>query len=98
MAQAVAQNKSPRERRASLFEGATIAWEISCHYAPANSMLPQTLMAVFASIVTYTTTTNAEGYIPSVDPTLLLVMQVFCGFTWGCWVVGAGSTAMAKKD
>ena len=79
-------------------EGVTIAWEIFSYNASANSMLPQTLMGVFASIVTYTVTMNADGYIKEVYPTDLLVMQIFCGLTWMCWVVGAFSTATKKKD
>ena len=79
-------------------EGVTIAWEISCYKAPAGSMVPQTLMAVFASIVTYTVTNNAGGYIPNVDASLLTAMQGFCAATWGCWLVGALSTATAKED
>lgn len=78
-------------------EGVTIAWEISSYHAPPGSMLPQTLMGVFASIVTYTVTTNTDGYIKVVDPTILTTLQVFCGLTWGCWLVGAASTATAKK-
>jgi len=78
-------------------EGVTIAWELSTYDAPAGSMLPQTLMGVFASVVTYTVTTNTDGYIKEVDPDLLLAMQSFCALTWGCWLVGAASTAKAKK-
>lgn len=79
-------------------EGLTIAWEIASHEAPANAMLPQTLMGIFATIVTYTATTNADGYIKEVDPAVLLAMQIFCGLTWGCWLVGASATASKKKD
>jgi len=78
-------------------EGVTIAWEISTYNAPANAMLPQTLMGVFATTVTYTATTNADGYIKDVDPCVLLAMQVACGLTWGCWLVGASAVA-TKKD
>lgn len=77
-------------------EGVTIAWEIACYEAPNNSMVPQTLMGVFASVVTYAVTTNADGYIKEVDPTLLVAMQTFCGLTWVCWVCGA-SAASGKK-
>ena len=78
-------------------EGVTIAWEIACYHAPPGSMLPQTLMGVCATIVTYTTTMNADGYIPDVPEDLLLAMQVFCGLTWVCWICGAAATATAKK-
>jgi len=78
-------------------EGVTIAWEISSYSAPGSSMLPQTLMAVFASTVTYAVTTNPDGYIKEVDETVLLATQVFCGLTWLCWIVGASATA-TKKD
>jgi len=78
-------------------EGVTIAWELSSYNAPTNAMLPQTLMSVFASVVTYTVTMNANGYIKTIDPSELLAMQVFCGLTWGCWVVGAFSQATKKK-
>ena len=78
-------------------EGVTIAWEIAKYNAPANSMVPQTLMAFFASVVTFTATTNTDGYIKEVDPSVLLAMQVFCGLTWACWVVGAASTATKPK-
>lgn len=77
-------------------EGVTIAWEIASYNAPANSMLPATLMGVFATVTTYTATVNADGYIKDVDPTVLLAMQVFTGLTWGCWMVSAGATATAK--
>ena len=77
-------------------EGVTIAWEITKYNAPSNSMLPQTLMGVFASIVTYTVTTNTDGYIKEVDPTLLMVMQTFCGLTWVCWLCGASATVGKK--
>ena len=70
-------------------EGITIAWEIAKYKSPPNAMVPQTLMGIFASVVTYTTTMNADGYIPSVDPTELMAMQAFCAATWGCWLVGA---------
>jgi len=78
-------------------EGVTIAWEICKYKCPANAMLPQTLMAVFASIVTYTVTCNKDGYIPSPCPKQVLAMQVFCGLTWVCWVFGAYGTASKKK-
>ena len=58
-------------------------------------MLPQTLMGVFASIVTYTATTNADGYIKDVDPMVLMAMQISCGLTWLCWV--GGLTGALKK-
>ena len=67
------------------------------YYAPPNAMVPQTLMGVFASIVTYTVTMNADGYIKEVDPMLLMATQVACGLTWVCWVCGAAATAKGKK-
>ena len=76
-------------------EGITIAWELMYYSAPPNAMLPQTLMGVFASIVTYTATTNADGYIKDVDPMVLLAMQISCGLTWLCWV--GGLTGALKK-
>ena len=74
-------------------EGLTIAWEITSHSAPPNAMVPQTLMGVFASAVTYTATMNADGYIKDVDPTVLMVLQGACAMTWVCWLCGAVSTA-----
>ena len=78
-------------------EGVTIAWEIAKYEAPTNAMLPQTLMAVFASATTYTVTTNTDGYIKEVCPDLLLAMQVFCALTWGCWLVAVSAVAGKKK-
>lgn len=75
-------------------EGMTIAWELASYKAPANAMLPQTLMGVFASVVTYTATTNTDGYIPVVEPGLLLAMQIFCTLTWVFWIKGFMATAM----
>ena len=77
-------------------EGVTIAWEIMCYKAPSNAMVPQTLMGVFATVVTYTVTSNADGYIKEVDPSLLLATQVFCGLTWVCWLCGASAVAGKK--
>ncbi|XRB06290.1 hypothetical protein NFJ02_27g62420 [Pycnococcus provasolii] len=74
-------------------EGVTIAWEIAFHHAPANSMLPQTLMGVFATVVTYAATSNPGGFVKGLTPTVLQAMQATCGLTWACWVVGAGATA-----
>ena len=42
----------------NLIEGLTIMWEITCYNAPAGAMLPQTLMGVFASVVTYVRATR----------------------------------------
>ena len=78
-------------------EGVTIAWEITCYNAPSNSMVPQTLMGVFASVVTATVTMNTNGYIKDRSDELLLAMQVFCGLTWVCWLVGAARTATKAK-
>jgi len=61
-------------------------------------MPPATLMGVFASVVTYAATTNADGYIKEVDPTVLMALQVFCGLTWACWLGSVYGTATAKKD
>ena len=61
--------------------------------APGDAMVPQTLMGVFASVVTYTVTCNADGYIKDRDETLLLAMQIFCGLTWVCWIGGATAKA-----
>ena len=57
-------------------EGSTIAWEISTWgCTDGRAMLPQTLMGVFSSIVTYAATTNPEGFLPNPDPTVLMVSQ-----------------------
>jgi len=79
-----------------LIEAITIAWEIIFYNAPNNAMLPQTLMAVFASTVTYAVTTNPDGYIKDVDPTLLMMMQ---GATSVCWALqlSALTTVATKK-
>jgi len=77
-------------------EAITIAWEQISFGAPANSMLPQTLMAVFASVVTYTATTNEDGYIPAVEPAVLLAMQSVCALTWVCWGAAASFVATRK--
>lgn len=78
-------------------EGLTIAWEITAHEAPPSSMVPATLMCVFASVTTYTATMNAEGYIKDVDPSVLMALQVFCALTWGCWLASAATTATKGK-
>ena len=36
-------------------------------------------------------TANANGYIKEVDSSVLFAMQIFCGLTWCCWLVGASS-------
>lgn len=51
--------------------------------APANSMLPQTLMGVFATITTYATVTNSGGFIPSLDSDCTMMMKGLTALTWG---------------
>ena len=58
-------------------------------------MLPQTLMGVFSSVVTYGATAHPD-FIKDSDPTVLLLIQICCGLTWACWVVGAYTTAKGK--
>jgi hypothetical protein len=77
-------------------EGVTIAWEIMRYDAPPKSMVPQTLMGVFASVTTYAYTTNEGGFIKDVDPMLLMATQATCGLTWLCWLGGALTTATKK--
>jgi len=77
-------------------EGLTICREIIKYKSPPDAMPPQTLMAVFASVVTYAATTNTDGYIKEVDPTVLVVLQAFCGLTWLCWVAGLSGTLKNK--
>jgi len=79
-----------------LVEGITIAWEIISHEAPPNAMLPQTLMGVFATITTYTATTNTNGFIKVIDPTVLMAMQVATALTWVCWLFAAATIATKK--
>jgi len=79
-------------------EGFTICREITKYKSPPDAMGPQTLMGVFASVVTYAATTNTGGYIKEVDPTVLMALQGFCGLTWACWVASVVAMATAKKD
>eukprot|EP00942_MAST-04A_sp_MAST-4A-sp1_P010201 g10201.t1 len=84
-----------------VIEAVTIMTEQMYYNAPPNAMVPQTLMAVFASVVTYTATTNADGFIADIDPMLLQAMQVSCGICWLCFLLGAkasGSNAPLKAD
>eukprot|EP00326_Haptolina_ericina_P017371 CAMPEP_0181200094 /NCGR_PEP_ID=MMETSP1096-20121128/17560_1 /TAXON_ID=156174 ORGANISM="Chrysochromulina ericina, Strain CCMP281" /NCGR_SAMPLE_ID=MMETSP1096 /ASSEMBLY_ACC=CAM_ASM_000453 /LENGTH=175 /DNA_ID=CAMNT_0023290387 /DNA_START=1 /DNA_END=528 /DNA_ORIENTATION=- len=78
-------------------EGFTICREIYKYKSPSDAMGPATLMGVFASVVTYAATVNTDGYIKEVDPTVLMVLQGFCGLTWACWVASVVGTATAKK-
>lgn len=78
-------------------EGLTIQWEINKYSAPGNSMVPQTLMAVFATIVTVTVSINTDDYIVPQNDEVKLVTQIFCGLTWACWIMGAKG-AMANKS
>ena len=69
--------------------------------SPAFMVPSDDLMAVFASVVTYTATTNADGFIADIDPMLLQAMQVSCGICWLCFLLGAkasGSNAPLKAD
>jgi len=76
-------------------EGFTICREILKYKSPADALPPQTLMGVFASVVTYAATCNTGGYIKVVDPMVLMALQIFCGLTWVCWLVGV--TAAQKN-
>ena len=69
-----------------LVEAVTIAWEISSYSAPGNAMLPQTLMGVFSSVVTYASTKNPDGFIVNEDEHVLMTMQACSALTWVCWV------------
>lgn len=80
-------------------EGVTIAWEISTYSAPANSMLPQTLMGVFSTIVTVAASTEKDDFLLPIEDKddIVTTIQVFCGLTWLCWVVGLYGTIQNKK-
>jgi hypothetical protein len=79
-------------------EGFTVCRELIKYNAPSDAFGPQTLLSIFASIVTYAVTTNPDGYVKEVDPTLLMMMQGFCGLTWACWVTAVVGTKLAKTD
>ena len=68
-----------------LIEAVTIMSEQVYYHSPPNAMLPQTLMAVFASIVTYAATTKGDGFITDMTPELLMGLQGICGLCWVCW-------------
>ena len=70
-------------------EALTIMWELTTYNAPARSMLPATLMAVFCTVTTLTVMCNVGDTIPDVEPGLVSVMQVCCCLTWACWLVSA---------
>jgi len=74
-------------------EGLTIAWEIVSYNAPAGSMVPATLMGIFATTVTYTYTTNTDDFVKDVDPMHITYMQATCALTWACWLASAITTA-----
>lgn len=79
-------------------EGFTVCRELIKYNAPSDAFGPQTLLSIFASIVTYAVTTNPDGYVKEVDPTLLMMMQGFCGLTWACWVTAVVGTKLVKTD
>jgi len=84
-----------------LIEAFTIMTEQVRYHAPPSAMLPQTLMAVFCSMLTYTVTTNADGFISNVDPQFLQVIQGICGLCWICFLVGLNASrgnSPLKKD
>ena len=59
------------------------------HAPPSAVLVPQTLMAVFASVVTYTCLMNVDSFIPAtVGPLLLTGMQAVCGACWLCCLPG----------
>ena len=68
-----------------LIEAVTIMTEQIYYHSPPNAMLPQTLMAVFASIVTYAATTKGDGFITDMTPEFLMGLQGICGLCWVCW-------------
>ena len=80
-----------------LVEALTIAWEIAKYDAPANAMLPQTLMSVFATLVTFAATSNPDGFIDSVDETVLMLTQGACIGTYLCWAIAAVATLKKTK-
>ena len=65
--------------------------EVISYKAPSNSLLPLTLMALFASVVTYTVTTNTDGYISDVDPNVLIATQAAWALTLAVWLGGVVS-------
>jgi len=71
-----------------LIEAVAIMTEQVYYHAPPNCMLPQTLMAVFSSVVTYAATTAPDGFIGDMSPKLLLGMQAVCGLCWVCFIIG----------
>lgn len=79
-------------------EAITISWEIRTHGAPANAMLPQTLMCVFGAASTYTVMTNPDGFIAAVDANLLMAMKGAVGVCLLCWVGSAASIATRPKS
>ena len=81
-----------------LIEAVTVSWEITCWNCPADGMVAVTLMGVFASISTYTVSTNPEGYIADVPENLVVVMKAATAGCWLCWVISAGSLATKKKS
>ena len=83
-----------------LVEAITISWEITKYNAPKNSMVPQTLMGVFCTIVTvcmHTPGDDFEGasrngfitnsvHYPEAYDNHKLASIVFCAMTWCCWL------------
>jgi hypothetical protein len=72
-----------------LIEAYTIMQEQVYYSAPPNAMLPQTLMAVFSSLVTYAVTTAPDDYLSGSSPMLVKAMQATCGLCWACFLVAA---------
>ena len=70
-----------------LIEAIAIMTEQFYYHAPPNAMLPQTLMGVFCTVVTFAATTD-DGFISDMTPELLLAIQITCGLCWVCWAFG----------
>jgi hypothetical protein len=47
--------------------------------------------------VSQAVTTNVDGFIKDVDPTILLVLQASCGLTWLCWLISTAKVATKDK-
>lgn len=71
-----------------LIEAIAIMTEQVYYHAPPNAMLPQTLMGVFSTVVTFAAMTD-DGFISDMSPGLLLLIKLSCGSCWVCWGLAA---------
>jgi len=68
-----------------------------CHAPCAADLCDFPRSKLTFSRVSQAVTTNVDGFIKDVDPTILLVLQASCGLTWLCWLISAAKVATKDK-